>query len=119
MTTPFPLSSFVKLISLFFLNFRKNAMLTEYMWRRFAVVKVRISKIREMRFYLTFDFAGFNVVNKRTMKDQFKISLIKCLLNLVTLVKLVHILKLGLRNISKKIKKSYTFKHLHSTSTCF
>ena len=37
------------------------------MWRRFAVVKVRISKIREMRFYLTFGFLGFKIAKKKTM----------------------------------------------------
>ena len=52
-------------------------MLTEYVCRRFVVVEVRIRKIREMCFSLTFGFVGFKVVNKRTMKDQFKISLIK------------------------------------------
>ena len=52
-------------------------MLTEYVCRRFVVVEVRIRKIREMCFPLTFGFVGFKVVNKRTMKDQFKISLIK------------------------------------------
>ena len=31
------------------------------------VVEIRISKIREMRFQLTFSFLGFKVVNKRTM----------------------------------------------------
>ena len=34
-----------------------------------------------MRFYPTFGFVGFKVVNKGTMKDQFKISLIKYLLD--------------------------------------
>ena len=38
---------------------------------------------------------------------------------LVILAKLVVILKLGLRNISKKIKNSYIFKHPHSNGTCF
>ena len=38
--------------------------LTYYTWRRFVVVKVRISKIREMPFYLTFGFLGFKVVKK-------------------------------------------------------
>ena len=38
---------------------------------------------------------------------------------LVILAKLVVISKLGLRNISKKIKNSYIFKHPHSNGTCF
>ena len=44
-------------------------MLTQYvlMWRKFVFVEIRISKIREMRSYLTFGFLGFKVVNKRTM----------------------------------------------------
>ena len=42
-------------------------MLTKYTCRRLVVVKTRISKIREIRFYLTFGFLGFKVVNKRTM----------------------------------------------------
>ena len=37
---------------------------------------------------------------------------------LAILTKLVVILKLGLRNISKRIT-SHIFKHLHSTATCF
>ena len=37
---------------------------------------------------------------------------------LATLAKLVVILKLGLRSISKRIT-SLIFKHLHSTATCF
>ena len=37
---------------------------------------------------------------------------------LATLVKPVVILKLGLRNISKRIT-SHIFKHLHSSETCF
>ena len=32
-----------------------------------VVVKVRIGKIQDMRFYLTFGFLGFKVVKKRTM----------------------------------------------------
>ena len=36
-----------------------------------------------------------------------------------TLAKLVIILKLGLRNISKNNKKSHIFKDLHSTTTCY
>ena len=38
---------------------------------------------------------------------------------LATITKLVIILKLGLRNISKKDNKSHIFKHLHSTTACF
>ena len=38
---------------------------------------------------------------------------------LATLAKLVVILKLGLRSISKKDSKSHSFKHLHSSETCF
>ena len=38
---------------------------------------------------------------------------------LAILVKLVVILKLGLRSISKKDNKSHIYKHLHSTATCF
>ena len=34
---------------------------------RFAVVEIIISKIRKMRFYLTFGFLEFKVVNKRMM----------------------------------------------------
>ena len=41
------------------------------MWRRFVVVEIRSSKIREMRFYLTFGFVGFKIVNKGTI-DLFK-----------------------------------------------
>ena len=37
------------------------------MLRRFVVVEIKISKVREMQFYLTFGFLGFKVVNKRTM----------------------------------------------------
>ena len=37
------------------------------MWGRFLVVEIRISKIQEMRFYLTFGFLNFKVVNKRMM----------------------------------------------------
>ena len=37
---------------------------------------------------------------------------------LATLVKLVVILKLGLRNIQND-NKSHIFKHLYSTTTCF
>ena len=36
------------------------------MWR-LVVVEIRISKIREMCFYLTFGFLGFKVVNKRKL----------------------------------------------------
>ena len=46
-------------------------MLTQYTWRRFVVVEIRIGKIRQMRFYLTFGFLGFKIVNKGTM-DLFK-----------------------------------------------
>ena len=42
-------------------------MLTWYMCRRFAVVEIRIGKIREMRFYLIFSFLRFKVVDKRMM----------------------------------------------------
>ena len=45
----------------------QDAMLTQYTWRRFVVVKIRISKTRQMRFYLTFGFLGFKVVKKRTV----------------------------------------------------
>ena len=38
---------------------------------------------------------------------------------LAILAKLVVILKLGLRNISKMITSLIFFKHLHSTTTCF
>ena len=38
---------------------------------------------------------------------------------LAILAKLVVILKLGLRNISKAITSLIFFKHLHSTTTCF
>ena len=38
---------------------------------------------------------------------------------LAILAKLVIILKLGLRNISKRITSPPFFKHLHSTTTCF
>ena len=38
---------------------------------------------------------------------------------LAILAKLVVILKLGLRSISKKDNKSHIFKHPHSTATCF
>ena len=38
---------------------------------------------------------------------------------LALLAKLVVILKLGLRSISKKDNKSHIFKHPHSTATCF
>ena len=38
---------------------------------------------------------------------------------LAILAKLVIILKLGLKNISKKNNKYHIFKHLHSTTTCF
>ena len=34
------------------------------MWRSFAVLKIRVSKIR---FYLTFGFLGFKVVKKQTI----------------------------------------------------
>ena len=34
---------------------------------RFVVVKVRISKIQEIHFYLTFGFLGFKVVKKQMM----------------------------------------------------
>ena len=46
-------------------------MLTQYMPRRLVVVKIRIRKIREMRFYLTFGFLGFKVV-KKWMMNLFK-----------------------------------------------
>ena len=42
-------------------------MLTQYMWKRFVVVKLRIPKIQEMRFYQIFGFLRFKVVKKRTM----------------------------------------------------
>ena len=42
-------------------------MLTQYTWRKFVVVKIRISKILEMRFDLTFGFLRFKIVKKRTM----------------------------------------------------
>ena len=35
------------------------------MW--FVVVEIRISKIQEMRYYLSFGFLRFKVVNERTM----------------------------------------------------
>ena len=35
--------------------------------KKAVVVKTRISKIREMHFYVTFGFLGFKVVKKRTM----------------------------------------------------
>ena len=38
---------------------------------------------------------------------------------LATLAKLVFILKLGLRDISKKYNKSHIFKQIHSTAACF
>ena len=38
---------------------------------------------------------------------------------LAILAKLVVILKLGLKSISKKDNKSHIFKHLHSNATCF
>ena len=38
---------------------------------------------------------------------------------LATLVKLVVILKLGLRKHVKNDNKSHIFKHLHSTTACF
>ena len=37
------------------------------MWRRFVVVEIRISKRREMRFYMNFSFFIFKVINKRMM----------------------------------------------------
>ena len=37
------------------------------MWRRFLVVEIRITKLQEMCFYLTFGFLGFKVFDKRTM----------------------------------------------------
>ena len=42
-------------------------MLTDYMVIGFAAVKIRVSKIQEMRFYLTFGFLGFKFVKKRAM----------------------------------------------------
>ena len=41
--------------------------MTQYTWRRFVVVKIRISKMREMHFYLTLGFLGFKVIKKGTM----------------------------------------------------
>ena len=72
MAISFPLSAFVITISLFFPRFfvRRDVDVV-YTWRRFVVVKVRISKIREMRFYLAFAFLGFKFVKKRTM-NHFK-----------------------------------------------
>ena len=35
------------------------------------------------------------------------------------MAELIVILKIGLRNISKKDNKSPIFKHVHSTATCF
>ena len=43
------------------------------MWRSFVVVKIRISKMREIHFYLTFGFLGFKVV-KKWMMNLFKES---------------------------------------------
>ena len=34
----------------------------------FVVVEIRINRIREMRFYLSFGFLGFKIVNKGTME---------------------------------------------------
>ena len=45
-------------------NFKRSIYQT---WRRFVVVKIRFSKIREMRFSLTFVFLGFRVVKKCAM----------------------------------------------------
>ena len=41
------------------------------MWRKFVVLKVTISKIQEIRFYLTFGFLGFKFIKKPT-KNLFK-----------------------------------------------
>ena len=54
-------------------------MLMRYTWRRFVVVKIRISKILEVRFYLTFGFLGFKIVKKRTINlfkgsEDFRLS---------------------------------------------
>ena len=38
----------------------------QYTWRKFVVVEIRIGKIREMCFYLTFSFFGFKVADKQT-----------------------------------------------------
>ena len=36
-------------------------------WRRFVVAEIRISKIPEMRFYMTFGFLGFKPLHRRRM----------------------------------------------------
>ena len=57
MRTPFPLSGFVII---------RDADVV-YTWTWFVVVKIRVSKIQEMRFYLNFGFLGFKVVKKQKM----------------------------------------------------
>ena len=64
MTTAFPLSDFVITIFLFFLKFCK--MWCSIMWR-FAVVEIRIGKIREMCLNLIISFFICKVVDKRMM----------------------------------------------------
>ena len=59
-------------------------MFTLNTWRRFVVVEIRIGKIREMRFYLTFSFLRLKVVNKRTM-NLFKGSQDFIFLNYISL----------------------------------
>ena len=67
MITQIPLCGFVITISLFFLRFCKIWCWIKYTWRRFVLVKIRIRKIWEMCFYLTFAFLRFKAVKKRTM----------------------------------------------------
>ena len=43
------------------------------MWRRFVVVEIRISKIREMCFYLTFGFLRFKIFSKVMKTSDFRI----------------------------------------------
>ena len=100
-------------------------MFTQYTWRKFAVVKIRISKIREMPFYLTFGFLGFKVAKKWTI-NLFKGSEDFGFLNVIWLNWKYKPALLAKRHFKtrieehiKKDNKCHFFKHLHSYATCF
>ena len=63
MTTLFPISGIAITTSLFFYSFARRDVDVVYV-EKVVVVEIRIGKIREMYFYLTFSFFGFKVVDK-------------------------------------------------------
>ena len=69
------------------------------MWRSFVVIKIRISKIREMRFYLTFGFLGFKVIKK--LKDKLDVHYFQ----LPYIGKLSHHIKNKLLKLCKEFCK--------------